>query len=160
MRFPLTKTNGFSLIEVTLALGVASIGLTTIIGLLSVATETGRHATQVSAAVNLFAAVAADLRTGAGTSRAGEFAMSQRFAIPIPPAPTNSATVSTVFFDEIERHSWSLTIQSRFRMTIMFLPNTAPQTATLAHLRLTWPAQAAPADTTNSVDMLLALARN
>ena len=69
MRFPVTSSNGFSLVEVTLALGVASIGLATIVGLLSVGTGASQRAGQVSAAANLFSAVATDLRHCGQVSR-------------------------------------------------------------------------------------------
>ncbi len=160
MRVSVTSSNGFSLVEVTLALGVASIGLATIVGLLSVGTGASQRASQVSAAANLFSAVAADLRATAARSRARDSVTSQQFAILIPAAPVNAPTVSTLYFDENEKHSISITAQSRFRLTITFLPNTGPRTAMLVQLRLTWPAQALPDNAAYNASLFLALDRN
>jgi uncharacterized protein (TIGR02598 family) len=160
MRLSVTSSKGFSLVEVTLALGVASIGLATIVGLLSVGTYASQRASQASAAANLFSAVATDLRATAARSRTGESVTSQQLAIVIPAAPANSPTVSTLYFAENETHSASITAQTRLRLTITFMPNTAPQTATLVQLRLTWPAQASPDNAADNAGLFLALDRN
>ena len=53
---------GFSLIEVTLALGVAAFCFITVLGLIPVALQTNRNATSQTAATNIMAIVIADLR--------------------------------------------------------------------------------------------------
>src|SRR5438477_7816618 len=58
-RFP---TAGFSLVEVTLALGIAAFCLLTVFALIPVAALTNRNATSQTAAANIMAAVIADLR--------------------------------------------------------------------------------------------------
>ncbi|HEY4270795.1 MAG TPA: hypothetical protein VGM65_02230 [Candidatus Udaeobacter sp.] len=52
----------FSLVEVTLALGIAAFCLIAVIGLVPVAVLTNRNATSQTAATNIMAAVVADLR--------------------------------------------------------------------------------------------------
>ena len=52
----------FSLIEVTLALGIAAFCLIAVLGLMPVAVLTNRNATSRTAATNIMAAVVADLR--------------------------------------------------------------------------------------------------
>ena len=59
-----------------------------------------------------------------------------------------------------QTHSTSIIPQSQVRLTITFLPNTGPQTATLVQLRLTWPAQALPDSAAYSASLFLALDRN
>ena len=52
----------FSLVEVTLALGIAAICLVALFGLMPVGVQTSRSATSQTAATNIVAAVIADLR--------------------------------------------------------------------------------------------------
>ena len=55
-------TSAFSLVELTLALGIAAFCLIAVIGLVPVAVLTTRNATSQTAATNIMAAVVADLR--------------------------------------------------------------------------------------------------
>src|SRR5262245_29505451 len=100
MKFWVTTSDGFSLVEVTLALGVASIALMTIVGLLSVGTGAAQRASHASAAASLFSAVAADLRATAARSRASESVTSQQYSIIFPTTTTGDSALSTIFFDE------------------------------------------------------------
>ena len=62
MRLCTSKNAAFSLIEVTLALGVAAFCLIAVFGLMPVGVQTNRNATSQTAATNIIAAVVADLR--------------------------------------------------------------------------------------------------
>src|SRR5438876_5057842 len=55
-------TSGFSLVELTLALGIAAFCLIAVFGLMPVGVQTNRNATSQTAATNIMAAVVADLR--------------------------------------------------------------------------------------------------
>src|SRR5881628_1534763 len=55
-------TSGFSLVELTLALGLAGFCLIAVFGLMPVGVQTNRNATSQTAATNIMAAVVADLR--------------------------------------------------------------------------------------------------
>ena len=61
MRFCNSRTGAFSLVEVTLALGVAAFCLIAVFGLVPVGLQTNRNATSQTAATNIIAAVVADL---------------------------------------------------------------------------------------------------
>src|SRR5439155_19959726 len=52
----------FSLVEVTLAIGVAAFCLLAVFGLVRIGVQTNRNATSQTAAANIMAAVVADLR--------------------------------------------------------------------------------------------------
>src|SRR5881275_894080 len=58
-------SNAFSLVEVTLAIGVAAVCLVAVLGLLPVGVQTNRNATSQTAATNIIAAVVADMRATA-----------------------------------------------------------------------------------------------
>jgi uncharacterized protein (TIGR02598 family) len=151
-----TRTkSGFSLIEVTLALGIAAFCLLAIFGLLPIGLKTQQLAVEQTAATRIASAVIADLRA---TSNATS--TSSLFAISIPNNAT--ASVETIFFDT-DGHFSSPPVQlnSRYRVTITFSPNNSgARSATLAHLRITWPAAAAIADAGGSSETFIALDRN
>lgn len=136
MRF--ANRPAFSLVEVTLALGVAGIALLALLGLLPLGQQIGRNASEETAAPKLLSAVAADLRMTARTASA-----SPLYGIEIP---ANSASGSTtIFFTSAGEHTAQLTSTSRYRLTVLFSPNaTGTAGASFATLKLTWPAPAAP----------------
>ena len=151
---------GFSLVEVTLAVGVASVCLIAIFALLPVGLRTNQDAVQQVAAADILGAVMADLRATPATTPRGEASASHQFAINIPANPVDEATTSTLFFNGEGQFSVSANSESRYRLTITFLPNTGSRAATLAHLKMTWPAAALPVNATSSAEMFLGLDRN
>src|SRR6266516_944772 len=70
---------GFSLVEVTLALGIAAFCLIAVIGIIPVGVQTNRNATSQTAATNIMAAVVTDVRATSKT----KFGSAQ-FGITIP----------------------------------------------------------------------------
>lgn len=151
---------GFSLVEVTLALGVASVCLIAIFGLLPVGLRTNQDAAQEVAAGDILGTVMADLRATPATTPRGEAAASRQFAINIPANPVSEATTSTLFFSGEGQSSASANSESRYRLTITFLPNAGSRAATLARLKMSWPAAASPVNATGSAEMFLGLDRN
>lgn len=150
------RRSAFSLVEITLALGVAAFALLALLGLLATGSQVTRAATQQSASSNILTAIAADLRaTPAGTST------STQFGIAIPPNPVNGTSSVTVFVNSAGQASTSLNADSRFRLVATFLPNTGGRTATRADLRVTVPAAADPTNiNTDAAEMFVALDRN
>jgi uncharacterized protein (TIGR02598 family) len=61
-------TSAFSLVELTLALGIGAFCLIAVFGLVPIAVQTNRNATSQTAATNIMAAVVADLRATPTTS--------------------------------------------------------------------------------------------
>src|ERR671925_36360 len=110
-------SRAFSSVEVTLALGVAAVALIAIFGLLVTGTQTNYTAVEQSASSDILTAVAADLRA---TPRANP--NSTQFAIPIP-ADGNSADISTLYFNSQGNASTTLAADSRYQLTIKFIPN-------------------------------------
>jgi Tfp pilus assembly protein PilV len=151
---------GFSLVEVTLALGVASICLIAIFGLLPVGLQTNQDAIQQIASADILGHIIADLKATPVTTPRGGSTASPQFAINIPANPVSAPTISTLFFSAEGEFSTSANLESRYRLTITFLPNTGSRSATLAHLKMTWPAAASPVHAASSAEMFLALERN
>jgi len=165
MRLCSSKKGAFSLVEVTLALGVAAFCLIAVFGLMPVGVQANRNATSQTAATNIIAAVVADLRATPATNPPGVATTSLLYQIPIPANPVTSlVTVAPLFFAQDGTFSTSIQAQSRCQLVITFLPNvsgfTPAKTATLTNLKVTWPAAATSANASGSVEMFAAFDRN
>jgi Tfp pilus assembly protein PilV len=160
VRHPAKPYFGFSLIEVTIALGVVAMCLTTIFALLPLGLQTSQNAAQQVASADIMGAVTTDLRATPVTSPRGGAATSPQFAIPIPANPVTTGTPLTLFFNSEGQFSSSLTPNSRYRLTITFVPNSSSRSATLVALKMTWPGAASVANASGSSEMFLALDRN
>jgi uncharacterized protein (TIGR02598 family) len=157
----LKRPDAFSLVEVTLALGVAAISLLAIFALLPVGVKTNHIATEQTASVDILSAVAADLRSTPVTFPRGGASTSPRFAIPIPANPVGGTTTTTLFFSTEGRHTTAFDTNSRYRVTITFAPNgTGSRTATFVELKATWPAAATASNAEGTAEIFVALDRN
>ncbi len=142
------RASAFSLVEVTLALGVAAFCMIAVFGLLPVGVQTNRNATSQTAATNIIAAVAADLRATPKTS-----ATSSQFGI------TFGTNPPPLYFDAAGQFTTSLSANSRYQLNITWNPS-APTGSRYADLKVTWPAAATPANASGSTEMFAAFDRN
>ena len=62
LKYPRTQTHGFSLVEITVALGVAAFCLLSVFGLLATGLQTQRSSVQQTTATQVLSIFAADLR--------------------------------------------------------------------------------------------------
>jgi uncharacterized protein (TIGR02598 family) len=155
------KRDAFSLVEVTLALGVAAISLLAIFALLPVGVRTNQIAIEQTASTDILSAVAADLRATPVAVPRGSATVSPRFAIEIPANPLAAATTTTLFFTGQGQFSANIKADSRYRVTVTFLPNgTGARSATFVHLKATWPAAASIPNAGGTAEMFMALDRN
>ena len=166
---------GFSLVELTVALGVTAFCLIAVFGLIPVGVQTNRNATSQTAATNIMALAVADLRA---TGSAGNSPM---FAFIVPSDPTTSpqflppdfvpcsggqtsSTSQIRYIDNQGQSSSTFSSTSRYRLIVTFVKNTTATSttgATYAHLKVTWPAAIDPCATTpsGSSEMFAALDR-
>jgi hypothetical protein len=160
MRRSGAPTAAFSLPEVTLALGMAAISLLPIFALLPLGLHTCHTATEQTAANDILASVITDLRATGPAFPGGGGAVSAQFGINIPGSSGDPGSVVTLYFDTQGRVLPSAD-GSRYRLIITFPPNSGgPKTATLADLRMTWPAAADPASALGSAETFIGLDRN
>ena len=139
------QSPGFSLVEVVLALGVASVSLLAILALLPVSVSNNQRTLQQTVDTSLVRAIAADLIDTPLTTQT-----SPRYQIVIP--TTGSTTVHTVFLKEDGTAGGAPDIDAdptqdpKCRATIFFRapPDTTQKTATGVRILLTWPALADP----------------
>ena len=136
----------FSLVELTLALGIAAFCLIAVLGLMPVAALTTRNATSQTAATNIIASVIADMRaTSSSTS---------------PQYGITFGTAKTLYFDAAGQFATSLSANSRYRVRITF--PSSPAGLSYADVKATWPAPVDPATITlgGALEVFAAFDRN
>ena len=165
----------FSLVELTLALGIAAFCLIAVFALVPVGVLTNRNATSQTAATNIAALAVADLR-------AAKTAVADAWDQPIPTDPTSppqfvppnfvpcsvgqtSTTSQIRYFDSQGQATSSINSTSLYRLIVTFVKNTtatATTGATYVHVKVTWPAAIDPCAITpsGSVEMFAALDSN
>jgi hypothetical protein len=157
MKRRLCRPSAFSLVELTLALGVAGFCLIAVFGLVPVGVQTNRNATSQTVATNIVADVVADLR---GTPKCS--GQSSQFLIILGTGPGCPSTVSpraaTLYIDS-NGGVTTLGATSRYRLSIAWYGSNALR---YADLKITWPPAADPAITTpsGSVEIFAAFDRN
>lgn len=137
----------FSLVEVTLALGIAAFCLIAVFGLMPVGVQTNRNATSQTAATSILSNVIADMR-----------------ATPKPPAINTSVqygitfgTNKTLYFDGAGQFTTSPGANSRYRVNVTWYGTSGLR---YADVNVTWPAAATPANASGSTEMFAAFDRN
>jgi uncharacterized protein (TIGR02598 family) len=138
----------FSLIEVTLALGVAAFCLIAVFGLMPVGVQANRNATSQTTATSIIAAVVADLRATPTTS-----ATSSQFGI------TFGTNPPPIYFDGAGQFATSVGPNSRYQLNIAWNAS-APAGLKYADVKVTWPAAATPANASGAVELFAAFDRN
>jgi uncharacterized protein (TIGR02598 family) len=145
MKRPLSETAAFSLVEVTLALGIAAFCLIAVFGLMPVGVQTNRNATSQTAATGIMAAVNADLRATQGSTSA-------QYGIQF-------GTAKTLYFNGAGQFTTLLATDSRYQLNVTW--NSSGFTGLrYADVKVTWPAAATSANASGSVEMFAAFDRN
>jgi len=173
-------TSAFSLVELTLAIGVAAFCLIAVFGLIPVGVQTNRNSTSETQATTIIALAIADLRA---TQIGAQFGSPMYGFFPIPTDPTSppqfvapdfvpcsggqtSTTSQVKYIDSLGQSSTSFNAStSRYRLTLTFVKNTTATSTTGAlyvHLKVTWPAAIDPCAVTpsGSAEMFAAFNKN
>jgi uncharacterized protein (TIGR02598 family) len=138
-------TSAFSLIELTVTIGIAAFCLIAVFGLMPVGMRTNRNATSQTAATNIMAAVISDLRA---TPKANN--NSSQFAITF-------GTPATLYFDGSGQFTTTPGANSRYQLNVTWYGTTGLR---YADLKVTWPAAATTANASGSTEMFTAFDRN
>jgi uncharacterized protein (TIGR02598 family) len=144
MKRSTVSASAFSLVELTLAIGIAAFCLIAVFGLMPVGVQTNRNATSQTAATNIIASVIADMRATQGTTSA-------QYGIQF-------GTAKTLYFDGAGQFTTLLDANSRYRVSVTF--PSSPSGLSYADVKVTWPAAATPANASGSVEMFAAFDRN
>jgi type II secretory pathway pseudopilin PulG len=139
--------SGFSLIEVTLALGVAGFCLIAIMGLLPVGLKTNQAAIQQTTANGILSAVVSDIRS-VGKGAIGPGNSSKQFKVIFGnPRNPNVQTQFLYFSNAGSTNSGDMKPdhadgETVFWVLIEYMPDptgTGARTATLLHVKVAWP---------------------
>jgi uncharacterized protein (TIGR02598 family) len=172
--------SAFTLVEVSLAMGVASFCLLSVLGLVPVGITSNQNASEQTAAVGIATAISADFHGTHTVSTSSVSSATSRFGFVIPPA--GGSSVQTLFFSQdgtpIESQAlaqgaavtYSITTHPRYRATVTCQAedSTVPASATprnktfKVRIQLTWPAladftTAPPSNFLGSLETLSAL---
>ena len=147
MSRPYYRAEGFSLVEVTLALGVATFCLIGLIGLLPLGVQANQSSVSQTAAASMLSSVVAYLRATPKTS---------------PTSPQHEITfgiAKTLYFDgEGAVVSMEANATPRYRVTITFPSSPAgPFAPTFVSLKVSWPALADPTTATRRAPLMKAM---
>lgn len=144
-----SASNSFSLVEVTVALGITAFCLIAIFGLLPVGLKANQNSISQTAAANILCAVIADLRaTPKNASSSIQFGIT-------------FGTETTLYFDNDGKPSSSLGPNSRYQLKITFPSNESGTiAATFADLKVTWPAAATSGNALGSNEVFAAFDRH
>ncbi len=156
LRKPRLSRLGFSLIEVTIALGIAAFCLVSMIGLIPVGLNNCGIAALQTEAINLLSAVAADLRNAPTAGVNAGF--SPRYNIQV-----GDPTQSTVFYvNEDGGNSSVLGPKSQYRVSVttVYQPNSGQTRATWENVNVSWPAAANSKFGQATLETSVSLARN
>lgn len=160
-----SEITAFSLVEVTLALGIASFALIAVFGLLPVGVSSNRTSLEQTGAASLLTAVAADMRAAPIMASGSSTSRSPVFRIEIP--STSSPGIRHVYC--AEDGSRTSAENARYLVSVgMTPPSTGKRSATSVRILITWPATANanvqpdewPSQSIGSLEVVTALNRN
>lgn len=164
-------TAAFSLVEVTVALGVAGFCLLAIYGLLPVGQVSHQLASEQTVANQIVSEIVSDLRATQKASITPS-ASSPLFGLTIPDAG-GADSMHTVYFTDgrepigpPDTAASAGTASPRYRATVFLRPPTSGRAATTGRILITWPALAdpqpaiTPSKFSGSLESFIALDRN
>lgn len=135
-RQALRRAAAFSLVEVTLAIGIVAFALIPIVALLPVGLKSAGDSTSESQAVNLLNSISADRLATPYTLP------STRFNLPaLSPTPAAAVTGFFGIADDEQYVAAADIAQARYRITYRIVPPAAGRGPLMIHYRASWPAQ-------------------
>ncbi len=146
MKLSYRVSNAFSMVEVTLALGVAAFCLLALLGLLPVGVQTNRAATQQTTANNILSAVVSDIRTvPIAPSGPGNSSNSKQYKLFFGNRNNPNNTTQFLYFSNngsTDQHASNSNADTVFYATIAYMPDptgAGSRTATLLDVKVSWP---------------------
>jgi len=149
----------FSLVEVTLALGIASFCLLVIFSLLPIGLKSNLESSEETSSTGILSQVTSDLQMTPVTIPNGGAATTEQFKIPVPANPvTSDVKAASRYFSESGYDGTTVKPDSRYKVDITFLSNANASGAMMALVKASWPANAATP--VGKIETLVALDRN
>jgi type II secretory pathway pseudopilin PulG len=165
------QAGAFSLVEVTVAIGIAAFCLLAVFGLLPIAQTSHQAASEQNVLSSLTSEIMSDLKATQRTTPASQQA-SPRFGVSVGAAGAGNS-MHTIFFREggalagpPDTDATGLDPVPRYRATIFLTPPATGRSATTGRILVTWPAMAdpnaalPPSRYSGSLETFVALDRN
>ena len=159
-------SSGFSLVEVTLALGVVVFCLVTVLGLLAVGVNTTHVSTIQTSATNILNAVAADIESTpnitpaeTGSAKGSVAEASPIYGITLPASGTAASTAPTTIYIGDDGQTTTTAATAIYQLNVWTTGATTTQQETLVRLLLTWPAAAKYTQPQGFVENVIAINR-
>ena len=151
----------FTLVEVTLALGIAVFCLVVVFGLMNVGMNTSAGSIEQTNASNIVCAVAADLRAAPTPATVGNSVTSALYNLQIPPNQTSGSTPAPpsnpTDSRTLDANGQITTATGRYQLDVWAMPSVS-RDATRVRIMMSWPPKAqVPA---GSVESVVSLDRN
>jgi len=138
------SVRAFTLVEVVLALGIASFCLLVLMGLLPTGLSVQNASTKETSAVNVATAVIEDLQAVAALQATSTNSLSPRYSLTLP--SSGAGEQELLYLDDGGAPTTN-TAAATFAVVVTLLGDTA---VTRTHLLVAWPAQIAAKFSTNS----------
>jgi uncharacterized protein (TIGR02598 family) len=133
----------FSLVEIVIAIGIASFSLISMLGLLPVGLSNTHTATTQTGAMNLMTALSADIRTATSGSSSIRFGIN----------PTKTSA-QTLYFDESGNVTDLQNSNARYKVMIQAVWQPSSN-ETVNRITITWPPQAPASNVMGSADAVV-----
>lgn len=150
----------FSLVEVTLALGVAGFCLIAVFGLLPVGVQTNQRSISQTAATGILAGVMADMRAAKSSAISAQYKITWGTATTLYFDGSGACSTNVNGSTKPDGTSWIPPLSVRYQLNVSFPNGALAYPATYATLRLSWPASATVANASGSCEMLAAFDRH
>lgn len=159
MKLRHSSTSGFSLIEVTIALGIATFCLVALFALLPIGLNTNRDTIEQTVATSIAANIASDIRASlqaqveakrnpSVTAPNGNQSVNYKVKLPFDANGGQNVTAGDKWegaFDEGQQYIVSPTdIKARYRAIVQYYPDTTNNQSVSARILVSWPASVDP----------------
>ena len=160
-------SSGFSLVEVTLALGVVVFCLVPVLGLLAVGVNTTHVSTSQTVATNILNAVASDIESTPNitasytpaSARGSVAEASPIYGITLPASGTAASATPTTIYIGDDGQTTTSAASAIYQLNVWTSGSTTTQQETLVRLLITWPAAASYKQPQGFVENVLAINR-
>ncbi len=154
------SVEGFSLIEVVLAIGVVSFCLVAVLGLLPVGLKSNKDSSNQTTAAGLAMAIASDLKATPASPGATSTITTTNYGLRIPSPGSNAITNTLYLSEDGTTNSSASDFKSSYLATVTITPPASGMvTATAARILITWPPVASPTNA-SSFESVIYLNRN
>jgi len=149
---------GFTLAETVIALGMATVSMTAVFGILPVGLNSNQDSTEQTLASNVLTAIATDMRSTPNPTPKGSAQTSHFFKIRVPSTTSTEADRQTFYLTE-DGQCTEDAASARYQLNVWIQPGPETNPAMVARALISWPATTSYKNSMGSVESLISLDR-